>query len=181
MRIARLGTRIGVVLAATLLLSCSEGSPTQPTAATLAPASDAELLGLLTPTIQRVGLLTCRPMPTATATATIGPDGGRLAVGPHTLVVPRGALRRPVTITATAPSGRVNRVEFEPHGLSFETSARLTMSYANCDLLGSLLPKRIAYVDSGLSILYYLVSVDDLLNRRVTGRLEHFSEYAVSW
>jgi len=55
------------------------------------------------------------------------------------------------------------------------------MSYANCDLLGSIAPKQIAYTTDALGILEYLLSADDLLAQRVTGELHHFSEYAIAW
>jgi len=55
------------------------------------------------------------------------------------------------------------------------------MSYANCSLLGILLPKRIAYTDDNLNIISYLLSLDNLLAKRVTGKVNHFSEYAVAW
>ncbi|HEX9582726.1 MAG TPA: hypothetical protein VF970_16605 [Gemmatimonadales bacterium] len=141
------------------------------------PSPDYGLLGgLLKPT----GLLDCKPLPYASASQTIGPDGGILRIGPHQLVVPRGALSERVTITGEAPTGSVRAVEFRPEGLQFDRAAYLTMSYDGCKLLGLLLPKRIAYVEK-LNILYFLVSVDDLLNQQVTGRLEHFSSYAVAW
>jgi len=109
--------------------------------------------------------------------------GGTLAIGPHTLVIPAGALNRPVTITGSiVRGGGVNAVHFEPAGLQFRKTASLTMSYANCNLLGSLAPKRIAYTSDGLkTILEYLVSVDNLLRKRVTGQLRHFSDYAIAW
>jgi len=75
----------------------------------------------------------------------------------------------------------VNLVEFEPAGLVFKKTTALTMSYANCDLLGSLLPKRIAYTDDALNILEYLLSIDNLFAKKVTGDLKHFSGYAVAW
>jgi hypothetical protein len=120
-------------------------------------------------------------MPTATATQTIGRWGGVLQVGPHTLVVPAGALDSAVQITATAPSGDINLVQFKPEGLRFNRSASLTMSYANCNLLGSLLPKRIAYTSNALEILEYLLSLDNIFLKRVTGKLDHFSGYAIAW
>jgi hypothetical protein len=172
-----------VALLAFTGVSCAESSPTAPPTATVSTAPDGELLGLLGlgSTLQRVGLLSCTPMASATASAVIGPLGGTIRVGPHRLDVPAGALDRRVLITATAPTARVNRVEFQPHGLDFARPATLTMSYANCNLLGSLLPKRIAYIDRNLSILELLRSVDDMANRRVSARLEHFSDYAVAW
>ena len=82
----------------------------------------------------------------------------------------------------TAPTGQgVNAVKFKPAGLRFVTPAVLSMSYSNCSLLGNLLPKRIAYTDDNLNIISYLLSLDNLLSRRVTGKVSHFSEYAVAW
>jgi hypothetical protein len=75
----------------------------------------------------------------------------------------------------------VNFVRFKPEGLQFERSAALTMSYANCNLLGKLLPKRIAYTTDKLVILEYLLSLDLLNLKTVTGQLNHFSGYAVAW
>jgi len=126
------------------------------------------------------GLLSCRPLPEAHASAWIGREGGTLEIGPHTFTVPAGALDRPVFIRADAPSGHVNLVQFEPEGLRFERPASLTMSFSNCSLVVRLLP-RIAYVDDGLHILSFIPSLADLLSRTVTGDVSHFSGYAVAW
>lgn len=138
-------------------------------------------LGLLDGLMKPTGLLDCSPLPYASATKTIGPEGGTITVGPHKLVVPKGALTAPVTITAEAPTSSRRVVEFQPEGLEFAKPAALTMSYERCRTLGLLLPKRIAYISGVLDILYYLPSVDDLENEQVTGKLEHFSNYAVAW
>lgn len=171
-----------LVLAGALsLASCS--SPVEPTApADEAPSALLAGNGLLGTSIGS-GLLACNPLPYAADSALIGPGGGTLTVGPHTLTVPAGALAVPVLITAEAPVGTVNSVQFGPEGLHFAAGkpATLTLSYANCPLLGSLLPKRIAYTTDLLSILSYVISVDDLVHRRVSGSLEHFSRYAVAW
>jgi hypothetical protein len=158
------------------IISCSEPAPLAPTATNAAPSADL-LGGLLTKT----GLIKCSPLPPAWGAATIGPSGGVIHVGPHTFTVPAGALDHSVTITAYAPSDRYNRIEFEPEGLQFRTSASLTMSYANCNLLGILLPKHIAYVDDDLNILYLLQSVDNIGAQKVTGKVDHFSDYATAW
>jgi hypothetical protein len=65
--------------------------------------------------------------------------------------------------------------------LQFRTPAALTMSYANCSLLGNLLPKRIAYTTDNLQILSYLLSLDNLLSKDVTGTVNHFSAYVIAW
>jgi hypothetical protein len=144
-----------------------------------APAPQADLIGGL---VGATGLLQCSNLPYASTTRTIGSLGGSISAGPHTLTIPPGALAQATTITMTAPTGRgVNAVRFEPEGLRFDVSAALTMSYANCNLLGKLLPKRIAYTDERLNILYYLLSLDNLLAKRVTGKLDHFSDYVIAW
>jgi hypothetical protein len=129
------------------------------------------------------GLLACTPLPAASASQAIGPQGGTITVGPHSLVVPPGALGATVVITASAPSGTVNSVQLYPQGLKFAVGkpAILTLSYANCSVLGSLLPKHIAYTTDLLQILQLLPSLDDLLGKKVSAPLEHFSRYAVAW
>ena len=165
-----------VALVVCVIASCSDRAPTAPTTV---PAPDASLIGdLLRPT----GLLQCSALPAASATQTIGPEGGSIAVGPHVLRIPAGALDNPTTITATLDNDRgVNGVRFQPEGLQFDTPAYLTMSYANCNLLGRLLPKRIAYTSDLLDILEYLLSLDNLFTKRVTGQVKHFSEYVIAW
>ena len=169
----RFALLLGFALAVT---SCAEHTPTSPAARANAPEADL-ISGLLTKT----GLITCRALPPAYASQTIGALGGVMHVGPHTFVVPPGALDHPVTITAYAPSDKYNRVEFSPSGLQFARSASLTLSYSNCNVLGSLLPKHIAYVDDDLNILYLLQSIDNLFTQQVTGKVDHFSDYAMAW
>lgn len=162
--------------ATALLLGCRDNSPLE--APSGAPNPQGSLLGSL---LQPTGLLGCSPLAYDSVTQTVGPDGGTIAVGVHSLSIPAGALDSAVTITAVAPSDTVRRVVFEPSGLVFQQPASLRMSYAGCNLLGLTLPKSIAYVDGSLNILYYLLSVDNLLTQTVTGRLDHFSEYAIAW
>lgn len=185
MKIARIYVSAALLAVTLVATSCSEGSPVAPESAApvaqVEPYTDADLLGLLSPTLRRIGLLSCQPLPQATSVATIGRNGGSMQIGPHTFVVPKGALTKNVSIRAVAPTGRVRHIEFEPHGLRFKKSAKLTMSYKGCDLLGSLLPKHIAYTTDNLRILYLLESVDNLLRQQVTGDVDHFSDYAVAW
>jgi len=175
----RLRRFLSAVLLAVLVsfagLSCGDNLPT----ASPTPSPSPLLIGDL---LSGVGLLKCTPLPYASASKVIGPAGGSLQVGPHVLRIPAGALSRAVTIRAEAPSDVVNSVRLYPEGLQFGgTGASLTMSYANCNLLGRILPKRIAYTTEGLQILSYLLSLDNLLQKNVTGQLRHFSRYAVAW
>src|SRR6266571_8186288 len=171
MRATRLWPAILLAAGGGLILGCGDRSPIG--VPSQAPAPQSSLIGGLP---GAPGLLRCQPLPYDSSTQTIGPDGGTIQVGPHSLVIPAGALTSPTVITAVVVSGPVTAVRFEPQGLQFQQTAYLTMSYANCNLLGSLAPKRIAYTTDALDILYYLVSMDDLVARQVTGDLHHFSE-----
>ena len=163
----------GLALAA----ACGDRTPTNPQP----PAPSGSLLGsLLGPT----GLVKCSNLPYDSTTQTIGIEGGSLSVGPHTLVIPPGALEEPTPITMILPTdlAGVNAVQFKPAGLQFRAPAALTMSYANCNLLGILVPKHIAYTTDNLQILYYLLSLGgDLLGQSVTGQVNHFSAYVIAW
>ena len=169
-------TRLVVVaLCLSLALACGDHTPTAPAT----PAPQADLIGSL---LGATGLLKCSSLPYASSTRTIGPLGGSISAGPHTLVIPPRALSASTSITMTAPTGLgVNAVKFQPEGLRFSTPAVLTMSYSNCSLLGKILPKRIAYTDDHLNILSYLLSLDNLLSRYVTGKVNHFSDYVIAW
>ena len=167
---------IASVLLLVVALACTDRTPTSVPAA---PAPDASLIGGL---LGATGLLKCSNLPYASSTKTIGAMGGSISAGPHTLVIPPGALLNPTTITMTAPTGLgVNAVKFQPEGLRFIAPAALTMSYSNCSLLGKLLPKRIAYTDNNLNIISYLLSLDNLFSKYVTGKVNHFSDYVVAW
>ncbi len=167
---------IASVLLLAVALACTDHTPTAPVAPV---APEASLIGSL---LGATGLLKCSNLPYASQTKTIGPLGGTISAGPHTLVIPPGALSSPTAITMTAPTGLgVNAVKFQPEGLRFTAPAVLTMSYANCSLLGKILPKRIAYTDDNLNIISYLLSLDNLLSKYVTGKVNHFSDYVIAW
>lgn len=163
---------LGVLLGAVLKTTACGGEP----GILLDPPAPSFLLGGL-----NAVLLSCTPLPYSRSSATIGSAGGSLRIGPHTLVVPQGALNGPVTISAEIISGSINSVRFSPEGLQFLKAAPLTMSYSNCSGLGMLLPKKIAYTSEILSILELVQSIDLAGQQRVTGQLKHFSRYAVAY
>ena len=165
-------------------VSCSTDSATAPSSE---PTSSPELglldNGGLLGTGLLKGLLYCSPLPAATASKTIGVQGGSINVGPHTLYVPPGALNRSLTITAEVVRDSVNSVRLLPEGLQFNQRipAVLTLSYANCSLLGRILPKRVVYTSERLGILEILASLDNILTKKVSAPLKHFSRYAVAY
>ena len=129
-----------------------------------------QLLGL--------GLFRCESPNFGSVTKTVGKEGGVIAVGPHGIVIPPGALSAPTTITASAPAGNNVRVDFAPHGLRFAKPVALNLSYRHC-VLPPLLP-RIVYVDGKLRILELIPSLNSTLTRSVTGKIDHFSGYMLA-
>jgi hypothetical protein len=158
------------------LSSCSTADRVAgPDQSTPSLAADRGLLG------SGLNLLACPDAPAAAAEEEIGPEGGTLQIGPHRLVVPPGALDSVVVISGVAAGDSVVSVQFAPEGLTFSRPARLTLSYASCPLVWSLLPKRVVYTTDALELLQALLSSDDLLHRKVSADLDHFSRYAVAW
>ncbi len=136
-------------------------------------------------------LVACRPLPYDSVTQTIGPDGGEIEVGSNWLIVPRGALRAAVSITAVAPSDTVAMIRFQPAGLRFQATALLVATYDNCRVPKAVTP-RIALVSNAFAVIEFLASGESMLSprfqqghkgshRRVVGQLQHFSNYAVAW
>jgi hypothetical protein len=164
---------IAALVATGALTSCATSDvPT-------APAESLNSAELRLPLLR--GLLSCVPQPYASTVQVVGPAGGVLRVGGHSLVIPAGALLAPVTITAEAPSDDVASVRFQPEGLQFLRPATLTLDYSSCPAGRLQILKRVAYTSDGLDILSFLLSRDDLLRMQVSANLEHFSRYAVAW
>jgi hypothetical protein len=138
------------------------------------------LTSTLASTLSNLHLLSCSTQAYAVTTKVIGAQGGIIEVGTHRLIIPAGALDRPVTIKAEQVPGNVNSVRFSPEGLQFSRPAAVELSYRNCSLLLGVL-KRVAYTDEKLRILELIPSLDLSNLRTVTGSVRHFSRYAVAW
>jgi hypothetical protein len=190
-----------LVATALALAACSpDVLPTAPQSPTLAaPEEPSDLLGilggddrdsegdslldgsLLQGILSSLSLHRCDSPDFGSVTKTIGPAGGTIQVGPHSLMIPAGALYNPVAITATASAGKHVKVDFEPHGLRFKYRATLRLSFAHCESR-PLLPK-VVYVGGSSDLLTILELVPALTNvsgERVTASLGHFSGYAIA-
>jgi hypothetical protein len=199
MRITRAFRLLAAIFAISVAGSCTSDISTAPDYRRTAPVTEpvidtalaaeldaqrSELLGeLLGGTTQLIGsLLTCEARPFQAGQAWIGPSGGVLTLGANSLVIPRGALTQYTLIRAELPSDPVASIRFLPEGLEFARPVYLTLSYQHCNLVAGLLtPKRVAYTTERLRILEFVPTVDNILTRKVTGQLEHFSRYAVAW
>ncbi|HET6777433.1 MAG TPA: hypothetical protein VFH26_00950 [Gemmatimonadales bacterium] len=136
--------------------------------------------GQVASTLLDADLLRCKPRPFEGDAAIIGPDGGRLQIGEHELVIPEGALSESLVIWADAPTSSLVDVEFYPEGLQFAKPAKLTLSYKDCQVPFAV-NLRLAYVGWGLRILELPPSEDIKELSEVTGDIDHFSRYAVAY
>ena len=113
-----------------------------------------------------------------TDSATIGPLGGMITFGPHTLLIPPGALLRQTTITATAPADGHLTAVLQPEGLQFLVPATLTLGYSQCNPQPSS-SLSIVYLNGPLGqILQWLPSILHLDSHTVSALIGHFSVYA---
>jgi hypothetical protein len=112
-------------------------------------------------------------------TAVIGPEGGQIDVGNHSLRIPQNALLGDVSITAEQVEGSVSSVRLNPEGLVFAVPAELTLSYNNCANVAH--SKRVVYTDESLKILELTPSLDITSSSQVRGLINHFSRYAVAY
>lgn len=126
-------------------------------------------------------MLACTPLPYAFDADIIGPEGGKLDVGEHMVVIPEGALDRPVVIVAQSVPSLNVEMDLFPEGLSFREPVVLTLSYYHCSssVLRDPSPYRIVYIDEN-GELHDRPSTDDKDRYWVKGLLDHFSRYAIA-
>jgi hypothetical protein len=168
------------VLGLALVLAIGVGCTDTVSAPTEVPVSGSIVIDSVSGTVPLYAqLLYCEAQPDVVAEKTIGPEGGTLKIGTHSLDIPRGALTSTVRITGEQVSGSVNSVRLSPEGLQFAKPARLSLSYRNCASLSLL--KRVAYTSELLKILEVPPSKDYPKNQSVIGEIDHFSRYAVAY
>jgi hypothetical protein len=166
---------LAIVLSLGLGVSCTSGDvgPTDP------PAVPQFASVTIIPTMVSFDLLQCDPQRYVSVTKVVGPRGGKIKVGSHTLEIPSGALSKDVTIVAEQVTDATNSVRFSPEGLTFAQPATLTMSYDNC--VSTSAPKSIVYTTEQLNILEQLKSDDRTQAKSVVSPIQHFSRYAVAY
>ena len=127
-----------------------------------------------------VTLLRCQPQPYSGDAEIIGPAGGTIHFGRNSLVIPKGALSQPTVITGEQPIGSLVQAQFSPHGLQFNESATLTISYEHCYVPTSQ-ENLIVYIGWGHQLLEFEPSKDDKAAKAVQALIDHFSGYAVAY
>lgn len=167
-------------LAAILILAagCGEQSPTatqlEPTTISASRGGDGGAIG-------RHAKMVKRHHRAGHFAQTIGRRGGTLHFGIGTLVIPPGALRGDVRITADV-NGEDLAVQFQPHGLRFRRGHEPTLTF---DYRGAKLDQsglQVLYVDDSDTILETLSTENDTAREMASTRLQHFSGYLLgSW
>ncbi|HEY2067547.1 MAG TPA: hypothetical protein VGG84_16455 [Gemmatimonadaceae bacterium] len=122
----------------------------------------------------------CARRKSASGSGVFGPSGGTLFFGNSRLVIPGGALRTPVTITAVTPGDGTSTVHFEPEGLHFFKPAGLSLDSDGCALpsIGTL---AIVYFDSEGNVLETIPAFREPRTKTVVAPIIHFSNYAIAF
>jgi hypothetical protein len=125
-------------------------------------------------------LFSCNGGGPATGAKVIGPAGGTVAFGPHSLIIPAGALSVPTPITAATLHGDTLAVTFGPSGLQFKQPATLVLSYKHCTVQPADTLSVVLVNDQMTEVIQMVPSQDKKLKQAVEGLIQHFSVYAAS-
>ncbi|HEY3295061.1 MAG TPA: hypothetical protein VGL38_06465 [bacterium] len=130
--------------------------------------------------LEREWGMAVNPLNIPNATAHIGPEGGIIRLGRHSLTIPAGAVDADITFKISGASLTAIASDCAPSGLVFAIPATLTLSYAGTQYEDAANPD--------LSIFYALPdgtyeeypSTVDPVNKTVSAPLNHFSRYILS-
>jgi hypothetical protein len=124
--------------------------------------------------------IACRAGEMLVASARIGPRGGVLQIGGSSLVIPDGALRSSVRISATRRADASGTIDFQPDGLRFHKPAMLVLSATDCETPTDGLAAVVHLGDQG-EILETIAASFDRRWNEVAAPITHFSGYAIAF
>lgn len=122
----------------------------------------------------------CATTRSTTASGLFGPAGGTLQFGNSRLIIPGGALRDTVTISATIVDSASSHVEFRPHGLEFATPAGLLLATDGCVLSSDDAPT-VVYLSAEGIVLETIPAIYDPRWKTFAAAIHHFSGYAIAF
>lgn len=169
--------RIPLAVAGALALFACADAATSPAALAPVEQSAASHWGDDGPSISG-RLVRCENQRSGWDSENIGPRGGELRVGANRLIIPAGALRATVRITATVPNDDVAYIRFEPHGLVFRKAPLLVVDAVGCTI-GNRVPD-VVYIHNG-QILERIDARYYPQHKVVAAPITHFSGYALAW
>jgi hypothetical protein len=129
---------------------------------------------------QQARIVACKPDRGASGSGQFGPSGGTLVFGGSRLIIPGGALRTTVTITATPLNDGTSTVDFQPQGLQFHKAVGLVLNAAGCALPDEGTPS-VVYIGPDGQILETLPARYEPRWKTVAASIEHFSGYAIAF
>jgi hypothetical protein len=157
-----------------LMAACAAPTGTEPTDR---PSRDLAIGG---------SLLVCPTGSAQSASAIVGPAGGRIAVGASSITIPAGAVPTPTKFKMVVPSSRYVEVSItagDAEHYEFAAPATVVIDYSRCGVLAvanSLLG--VWYVDDVTKApLEIMPASNDPLARKLTFRTGHLSSYAVAY
>ena len=175
------------------LVSCGTDQPTAVARPDLsAPdAPSASLLSTITSLLTVDGLQRTTPLAAPiTVSKAIGAEGGTLTIPQAgvTVVVPKGGLAQPTTITMTARAGSLVAYDFAPHGITFAKPLVFSQQLkgTNASLLTAPLLQLGYYSDPNLLtktgglVSQLLGGTLNTLTWTFTAPIPHFSGYIVT-
>jgi hypothetical protein len=122
------------------------------------------------------GLQGCTPRDPQYGTATIGPNGGELDVGPNRVIIPPGALTTTVVVSGTSPADADPTIILEPTGLQFKKPAGLILDASNClDVPDAIYVNEIGVLSDPIPAIY------STWWHTVAVPINHFSGYLVAF
>ena len=122
----------------------------------------------------------CQTREALASSAEIGPRGGVLRLGGSRLVVPPGALRTSVRITATRRGDASGAVDFQPDGLRFHKPAGLVLSASGCETPPDG-EAAVVHLGPQGEILETIAASFDRRRDEVAAPITHFSGYAIAF
>lgn len=182
--------RISTLLVVAALAACGTDG-TQPSAVVRTGEGPPMLLGSLPIFVEVLQRTTPLQRP-YTATASIGAEGGRLAIpeAGFSIDIPAGALGTPVEISVRAQPGKNVAYEFQPHGLRFARSPvvtqelRGTAAYGSADvrrrLEGAYAPDLLGLLGGLLRIVETRPTTVQVDTWQMRWTVDHFSGYVAS-
>lgn len=175
---------LAAMLAAVAPLACAGERPSSPLAPQGASSRDAlpGIRGLATPRGKSGKVFkstVCSMQTLANGSGVFGPGGGTLVFGTSSLIIPGGALRDTVTISAIVVDTSTSRVELLPHGLVFEQPVGLLLDTSGC-VIDETAPSVVYLSESG-EILETISAVYDPRWQTIAAPLKHFSGYAIAF
>jgi len=163
--------------------ACNDATaPTGPTPSASTPALDGRSTSTASLKTLLQAFVTCGAQTYRKTVQTVGPSGGVILAGKHSLWIPAGALSAPVTITMEQMADSVVNVRFSPDGLTFNAANQptLALNVIGCKVPAGVTPS-IAYVTDSLAVISVLPSTWDATKWVVSAKLPHFSRYAVHY